>query len=153
TFAMDNGYNEDMFLDIIQLSHVRFNVQDLNNSKIQYDIKYIRMFIFVGMLLLFVALFNYLNTLHSNTIARFREINLRRVTGASIGNIYRQLFVEISLVIIIVSLLSFCCIEVTSGLFSRIFGTVVSSISINKVLALTILFTALFLYSIAFIIL
>lgn len=153
TFTMDNGYNEDMFLDIIQLSHVRFNVQDLNNSKIQYDIKYIRMFIFVGMLLLFVALFNYLNTLHSNTIARFREINLRRVTGASIGNIYRQLFVEISLIIIIVSLLSFCCIEVTSSLFSCIFGTVVSSISINKVLALIILFTALFLYSIAFIIL
>src|SRR5699024_12787946 len=27
TFAMDNGYNEDMFLDIIQLSHVRFNVR------------------------------------------------------------------------------------------------------------------------------
>ena len=153
TFAMDNEYNEDLFLDLKPLSLVRFSIQDLPGSKIHYDLKYIKMFIFVGVLLLFVALFNFLNTFHSNTVARFKEINLRRVTGATIGNIYRQLFIEISLIIVIVGMLSFCSIEITSGLFSRIFGTIVSSCSINKVLAITILFTAIFLFFMTFIIL
>ncbi|MDD4438636.1 MAG: ABC transporter permease, partial [Tissierellia bacterium] len=153
TFAVDNEYNEDLFLDLKPLSLVRFSIQDLHENKMPYDVKYLGMFIFVGVLLLFVALFNFLNTLHSNTIARFKEINLRRVTGASIKNIYQQIFIEISLLIVIVAFLSFCCIEITSELFGHVFKTNISSCSINKVLAITILLTAIFLFLMAFMLL
>jgi len=153
TFAIDNKYNEDLFLEICPLPLVRFSLMNLQGNIIHYDVKYIRMFIFVGVLLLCIALFNFLNILHSSTVARFREINLRRVTGASIRNINQQLFIEISLYIVIVALLSFCCIEITSGLFERIFGTVVSSSLINKILFFTIFITAIFLYFTAFVIL
>jgi putative ABC transport system permease protein len=152
-FAIENEYNKDLTLDIKPLSLVRFSLKDNNMKKIDYDLKYIRMFIFVGLLLLCIALFNFLNMLHSNTVKRFREFNVRRVTGASIGNIYRQLFVEISLIIAIVALLSLCCIELTSGLFGRIFKTAISSNSINIVLAITILLTTIFLVFMTFILL
>jgi hypothetical protein len=153
TFAIDNKFNEDLILDLCPLPLVRFNLMNMQESQIRYDVKYIRMFIFVGVLLLFIALFNFLNILHSSTVARFREINLRRVTGASIHHIYQQLFVEISLHVVIVALLSFCCIEVTSGLFERIFGTVVSSSLINTRLFFTMLLTAMIVYCTAFVIL
>ncbi len=153
TFAIEHKFNEDLYLEICPLPLVRFTLMNVLESQIRYDVKYIHMFIFVGVLLLFIALFNYLNILHSSTVARFREINLRRVTGASIRNIYQQLFVEITLHLAIVALLSFCCIEITSGLFERIFGTVVSSSMINTKLLYTILLTAIFLYCTAFAIL
>ncbi len=151
TFAVDNGYNEDLLFELCPLSHVRFSVPDPLNETIIYDVKYIRLFILAGVLLLFAALFNYLNILISTTVARDREINLRRVTGASMSNIYHQLFVEISLSAVIVALLSFFFIEVTAGLFERVFGTVVISSRVNTVLLFTVCITAIFLYITAFV--
>ena len=153
TFAIDNEYNKDLILDIISLPLVRFSILNILENKTLYDLKYIQLFILAGLLLLFVALFNFLNILHSNTVARFKEINLRRVTGASISNIYRQLFVEISLFIVIVALLSLCFIEITSGLFEFIFGTIISSFLIYKVLFFTIFISSILIYFTAFIIL
>lgn len=150
TFAVDNRYNDDLLLELIPLSLVRFSVHDYGRV-ILYDLKYIRMFIFAGILLLFAAFFNYLNILLSNTIARLREINLRRVTGASVANIYRQLLIEISLFVVIVALISFCCIEITTGFFERIFGTVVSSSALSIVLLSAICLTAILLYITTFI--
>ncbi|SFL20085.1 FtsX-like permease family protein [Porphyromonadaceae bacterium KH3CP3RA] len=151
TFAVDNGYNDDLLFELIPLTLVRFSILDSYERIIVYDIKYIRMFIFAGVLLLFAAFFNYLNILLSNTIARVREINLRRVTGASVSNIYWQLFIEISLFIVIVALLSFCCIEITSRLFESIFATVVFSSVMNSILLCTISITAILLYLTTFI--
>ncbi len=151
TFAVDNGYNDDLLFDLTPLSLARFAILDSFESRIIYDLKYIRMFIFAGLLLLFAAFFNYLNILLGNTFNRMREINLRRVTGASVANIYRQLFIEISLFILIVAILSFCCIEVTSGFFEKIFGTIVVSSTINRTLFYTICVTAIFLYVTTFI--
>ena len=151
TFAVDNGYNDDLLLELCPLSLVRFSIPVSFEETIIYDIKYIRLFILAGVLLLFAALFNYLNILVSTTVARGREINLRRVTGASVVNIYWQLFVEISLFTVIVALLSFCFIEVTSGLFENIFGTVVTTSRVNIVLLFTVCITAIFLYITTFV--
>ena len=151
TFAVDNGYNEDLLFDLTPLSLVRFTILDSFGVTVIYDLKYMRMFIFTGLLLLFAAFFNYLNILLSNTFNRVREINLRRVTGASVANIYRQLFIEMSLFIVIVAIFSFCCIEVTIGFFEKIFGTIVVSSTINRTLLFTICVTAIFLYVTTFI--
>lgn len=150
-FALDNGYNDDLLLELCPLSLVRFSIPISFEEIIIYDIKYIYLFILAGVLLLFAALFNYLNILISTIVARGREINLRRVTGASVVNIYRQLFVEISLFIVIVALLSFCFIEATSGLFEKLFGTVVTSLRVNIVLLFIVCITAIFLYITTFV--
>ncbi len=151
TFAVDNVYNEDLLFELCPLSHVRFFIPDQLNETIIYDVKYIRLFILAGVLLLFAALFNYLNILISTTVARLREINLRRVTGASMANTYHQQFVEISLFAVIVALLSFFFIEVTSGLFECVFGTVVISTRVNTVLLFTVCITTILLYIMAFV--
>lgn len=150
-FALDNGYNDDLLLELCPLSLVRFSIPISFEQIIIYDIKYIYLFILAGVLLLFAALFNYLNILISTIVARGREINLRRVTGASVVNIYWQLFVEISLFIVIVALLSFFFIEVTAGLFERVFGTVVISTRVNTVLLFTVCITTILLYIMAFV--
>lgn len=151
TFAVDNGYNTDLLLGLSPLSLVKYNIVNSYKRKISYDIKYIRMFILVGILLLFAAFFNYINILLGNTFNRVREINLRRVTGASVSNIYWQLFVEISLFIVVVALLSFCCVEFTRRLFERLFATVVSPSVINWTLLSTVCITAASLYVTTFI--
>lgn len=138
TFAIDNGYNEELLFELTPLSNVRFNVLDSYEKKIAYDIKYIRIFIFTGILLLLAAIFNYLNILLSNTFGRVREINLRRVTGASTPHIYGQLLIEILMFVSIVALLSFCCIELFSGLFERLFITTISPSLLNQTMLVVI---------------
>ncbi len=138
TFATDNGYHEELLFELIPLSNVRFTVLDSTEKKIAYDIKYIRVFIFTGILLLLAAIFNYLNILLSNTFGRVREINLRRVTGASTSHIYGQLLVEILLFISFVALLSFCCIELFTGLFEKLFVTTVRPSLLNQTMIVVI---------------
>ena len=138
TYAVDYGYNEDLIFELVHLSHTRFIVHNTTKKKIAYDIKYIRMFIFTGILLLLVAIFNYLNILLSNTLGRVREINLRKVIGASTSHIYRQLIIEIFLFVSILVLLSFCCIELFSGLFERLFLTTVLSSLLNQTMIVVI---------------
>ena len=138
TFAIDNGYNEDLLFELVPLSNARFAIDYLYGQNIAYDLKYIRMFIFTGILLLFAAIFNYLNILLSSTFARVREINLRRVSGASIYHIYGQILIEIGLFTLIVTLLSFCSIELISGLFERLFVTTVRSSLLNQTMIVVI---------------
>ena len=145
TFAIDNGYHEELLFELAPLSNVRFTVHDSSGKKITYDIKYIRIFIFTGILLLLAAIFNYLNILLSNTFGRRREINLRRVTGASTPHIYGQLLVEILLFISFVALLSFCCIELFTGLFERLFVTTVRTSLLNQTMMVVIALLAVVL--------
>ncbi len=145
TFAIDNGYNEDLLFELVPLSNVRFDIDYLYDQYLAYDIKYIRMFIFTGILLLFAAIFNYLNILLSSTFARVIEINLRRVSGASIHHIYGQILIEIGLFTLIVTLLSFCSIELISGLFESLFVTTVSSSLLNKTMIIVIVLITLLL--------
>ncbi len=150
TFAIDNGYSEELLFELAPLSNVRFIVHNWSEKKITYDIKYIRIFIFTGILLLFAAIFNYLNILLSNTFGRIREINLRRVTGASASHIYGQLLIEVLLFISFVALLSFCCIELFSGLFERLFVTTVRYSLLNQTMLVVIAILTIVLSIITF---
>ena len=145
TFAIDNGYNDDLLFEISPLTSVR---QYLYNpfDKVAFDVKYIGMFIFAGILLLLAAFFNYLNILVNTTFTRAREMNLRRVTGASALHIYGQLFVEMSLLILIVAFLSFFTVETTTSLFERTFSTVVVASKVYGYLLIIIVLVAILLY-------
>ncbi|MGI6046434.1 MAG: ABC transporter permease [Petrimonas sp.] len=145
TFAVDNSYNDDLLFEISPLTSVR---QVLYNpfDKVAFDVKYIAMFIFAGILLLLAAFFNYLNILINTTFTRAREMNLRRVTGASALNIIEQLFVEMSLLILIVAFLSFFTVEITTSLFERTFSTVVVTKKVYSHLLIIIALVAILLY-------
>lgn len=138
TFAIDNKYNEDMLLEITPLSDVRYN-DPIYYKDITFDKSYIRTFILVSILLIISALFNYLNILVKNTTLRVQEINLRRVSGASVNKVFFQLFVEISLLMLFVSLLSFFLIELSINTFKQVFDTTIISSDINIILLITII--------------
>ena len=141
TFAIDNGYNEDMLLDITPLSDVRYN-DPIYYKDITFDKSYLSTFILVSVLLIIAALFNYLNIQIKNTTLRVQEINLRRVSGASVNKVFFQLFVEILLIMVFVSLLSFLLIELSSNTFKQTFDTTIVSSDINIILLTTIISVA-----------
>lgn len=145
TFAIDNGYNDNLLFDMIPISKIKHTLVNPFN-KVSFDIKYIRTFIFSALLLILIAFFNYLNIYINSIFTRNKEFNLRRVTGASIKNIYRQLAVEILLFIGIVFLLSFSLLELTIGFFEKTFDTIIFTDRIYTILLITVLITGVFLY-------
>lgn len=150
TFAIDNDYNDNLLFETVHLSEVGRIIHD-PFTKITFDIKYIRAFLLAGILLLLAAFFNYVNISISTTLARSRELNLRRVTGASPSSLTIQLFVETTLFILMVALLSLCAIELTTRVFERAFNTVIISEKAVATLFITIGVVALLLYFIVFV--
>lgn len=141
TFAIDNGYNEDMLLEITPLSDIRYN-DPAYYRHITFDKSYLSTFILVSVLLIIAALFNYLNIQIKNTTLRVQEINLRRVSGASVNKVFFQLFVEILLIMVFVSLLSFLLTELSINTFKQTFDTTIVSSDINIILLTTIISVA-----------
>lgn len=149
TFAIDNDYNDDLLFEIVPLSQVSRVIVDPFNKE-SFDIRYIRAFTLAGILLLFAAFFNYLNILINTTFTRVRQMNLRRVTGASAIDIFWQLFVEMTLLIAVVAFLSLSAIEATTRLFESVFSTVIISGKVYTTLLVTVGIVAFLLYLIAY---
>lgn len=137
TYAIDNGYNENLLFEITPLSQVRFVVPD-RSEKIIFGVGYICTFIMAGMLLILAAFLNYLNILIKNVIVRVREINLRRVSGASVKEIFSQLLIEMMMQVGLVTLLSLFLIEVTTSVFERTFDTIITQPNIYFILLIAI---------------
>lgn len=150
TFAIDNDYNNDLLFEMVHLSEAGRTIHD-PFIKITFDIKYIRAFLLAGILLLCAAFFNYVNIYISTTLTRSRELNLRRVTGASSSSLVTQLFVEMTLFILLVTLISLCAIEMTTRVFEHTFDTVIISEKVFSTLFITIGVVALLLYLIVFV--
>ena len=137
TYAVDIGYNENLLFEIAPLSQVRFVVPEYLENII-FGIGYIRTFIMAGVLLILAAFLNYLNILIKNVIVRVREINLRRVSGASVKEIFSQLLIEMMMQVGLVTLLSLFLIEVTTSVFERTFDTIITQPNIYIILLIAI---------------
>lgn len=146
TFAIDHNYNDDMFIRITPLSSVRYTV-GVNSENTIFDIKYLRTFIFAGILLLFASFFNYINLTLRNIRTRYREINLRLVSGASGRKIFLQFSTEITLMMVIVALLAFSLAELIQGFFECQFSTVIVTDCLFFTLLATI-FVVLFMLNV-----
>ncbi|WP_332456006.1 ABC transporter permease [Petrimonas sp.] len=150
TFAIDNNYNDDLLFGMVPLTSVR---QTISNpfDKVTFDIKYIRTFILSALLLIFAAFFNYLNILINTMFTRVREMNLRRVNGASTLNIFGQIVIEMLLLIVVVLLFSFCALELTIPVFEKTFSTIIITGKIYRILLVTICAVSTMLYLTAFV--
>ena len=72
-------------------------------------------------------------------------MNLRRVSGASTGSIFHQLIVEILIVILVVTFLSFLTVELTTNGFERTFSTIIIQNKVYNILLASISIAALLL--------
>lgn len=104
-----------------KISYYLQNIKDIHLfSKIEYDIPgqntigYVLIFSGIGLLILLIACFNYINLLTANATTRSKEIGIRKVIGASRKHLSMQFLGESVIVLLISALLS--TIFVISGL-------------------------------------
>lgn len=84
--------NENVEIRMLPIGDVRYRLKD----EAPFTLNFIRLFVVAGMLLLFSALFNFLN-LHLDLFRqRMRELRLRAVNGASGGQLIGQMLFELT---------------------------------------------------------
>ncbi len=99
-----------------------------------------RILAIVAIVLLFVALFNFINLTTVTSLGRSKEVGVRKVAGARNAELVRQFLGESAVSIIIAAALSLVIVTGMSSLFTAVTGKVISlSNSQNVVVLLLIL--------------
>ena len=89
-FIADLGVNDNIEVRIMPISKVRHEL----NADVPFTLSFIRLFILSGALLLFAAIFNFMNFYIDLFSQRHRELHLRMVNGASYGQLVMQMLIE-----------------------------------------------------------
>ena len=113
-FTSRLGVNEDIEFHIVPVSDVRHRLK----SDLSFTLNFIRLFVAAGILLLFSAVFNFLN-LHLDLFRqRNRELRQRVVHGAGSGQLILQMLFELTCSILLALLFACCFILVAAPVFS-----------------------------------
>lgn len=108
------GSNPDIELRMMPIREVRHQL----NSDAPFTLNFIRLFVSSGILLLFTAIFNFLN-LHIDLFRqRIRELRLRTVHGATEGQLIRQMLFELACAIFLALLSASCFVFIARPAFA-----------------------------------
>jgi len=108
--------NDNIELRMLPVSNVRHYL----NTETSFTLNFIRLFVAAGALLLFSAVFNFLN-LHLNLFRqRSRELRLRTVHGASSNRLIQQMLFELSCSILLALFLACSIIIITQPAFAEL---------------------------------
>ncbi len=106
--------NTNIELRMLPISDVRHQL----NTDVPFTLNFIGLFVASGILLLFSALFNFLN-LHLDFFRqRIRELRLRSVHGASEGQLVRQMMFELLCAILLALFLACSFVEIIRPAFA-----------------------------------
>lgn len=122
TYAIDNHLNPNLYIEIVPITRARYAF----GSEISFNINYIRTFVLSGLLLLFCALFNFVNLQVNRFFERSREFKLRTSMGAMKKNLYLQMTTEISIQVLIALVVCLLLIDVFTPSVEDILETVIS---------------------------
>ncbi|MDH8701247.1 putative ABC transport system permease protein [Dysgonomonadaceae bacterium PH5-43] len=121
SYLIDNGYNEDWELYITNIADMRHTL----GSDLSFNINYIRTFVGAGLLLMFCALFNFLNLYVNRMLQRKREMKLRKTVGAKNFSIIKLFQTELLIQLLFVFLLGGILLIYIVPLFEQRFETVI----------------------------
>lgn len=108
------GNNSNIELRMMPVSDVRHKL----NADAPFTLNFIGLFVASGVLLLFTAVFNFLN-LHLDLFRqRIRELHLRTVHGATGGQLIRQMLFELACVILLALLFACWLVVIARPSFS-----------------------------------
>ncbi|MBW1768209.1 MAG: ABC transporter permease [Deltaproteobacteria bacterium] len=110
-----------------------------NDIQVQGNISYVLIFSGIGILILLIACFNYVNLLTANAATRAKEVGIKKVVGSTRNQLIAQFLGE-SIVVLMIAL---CFAIALSYLFLPIFNTLT-----GKSLSLAILFSSRMVLSI-----
>lgn len=107
-----------------------YSAHFLGDIQPQSSITYVLIFLAIGLLILLIACFNYINLLTANATTRITEIGIRKAFGASRKQLAAQ-FISESFVVLFVSLsLSFVLVKSCLPIFNEITGKALSFTSL-----------------------
>jgi len=95
----------DYHLESLTSIHLGNNFKDSGNTKLIY------IFTGVALLILFLALFNYMSLTTARATLRAKEVGVRKVVGANRGSLVRQFYVESILLCSMAFLLAFLLVQ------------------------------------------
>ena len=117
-YPSDKCASPGMEIRMLPVCDVRYRL----NTDVPFTLNFICLFVIAGILLLFSALFNFLN-LHLGLFRqRMRELRLRVVNGASGGQLVRQMLFELACAILLALLPACYFVVVASPVFSGLLG-------------------------------
>ena len=112
-FIADLGVNDHIEVRIMPISKVRHEL----NADVPFTLNFIQLFILSGALLLFAAVFNFMNFYIDLFSQRHRELHLRMVNGASNGQLVIQMLIEQTCAILLALFLSVYLIMLIRPIF------------------------------------
>ena len=130
---LDEGESPSVYtLQALKKIHLYSGFID-NDIQVQGNISYVLIFSGIGILILLIACFNYVNLLTANATTRAKEVGIKKVVGSTRNQLIRQFNVE-SIVILMIAL---CFATALSYLSLPIFNALTS-----KALSLAVLFSS-----------
>ena len=113
-FTTRLGFNANIELRILPIGNVRYRL----NTDLPFTLGFIRLLVAAGLLLLFSAGFNFLNLYFGLFTQRFRELRQRMVSGATGGQLIRQMSFELTCTALLAVLLAACFVVLVQPWFS-----------------------------------
>jgi putative ABC transport system permease protein len=105
--------------------HDRYDVRGLEKG----NLKLVRIFMAIGLIILTLAILNYVNLSLSKIVSRYKEIGLKKVVGASKISLTRQILFESIILTAISFLFAILLTEVVSPFLESLYGKAIPFIS------------------------
>ena len=115
-----NNYEMDFILQPLKDIHLRSNLG--YELQANGNIRYVSFLVIIGLFVLLIAWFNYINLSTARSIDRAREVGVRKVVGAKRGQLIRQFLLETAIVNFLALTLAFLLVEMAISPFSRLIG-------------------------------
>lgn len=112
------GVNKNIELCALQICDVRHKL----NKDAPFTLDFIGLFVISSILLMFAAIFNFLNSYLDIFRQRYRELHLRAVNGATRKQLYMQMFVELGCSVVIAILIAILLLEPVQYIFGKLLG-------------------------------
>ena len=104
------GISERMGIELQPFNDIYLYSQDLGGNKLAGDIRQLYIFGTIGLLILLISIFNYINLSTAQAIQRAREVGIRKVVGSQNGNIMLQFLTESVLYSMIAGMMGIVCV-------------------------------------------
>ncbi len=111
------------------VAHRLMNIGDIHlHSNLIWEMKEggswqaVLVFSLLSVFILFVAIINYVNLATARSMLRAKEIGVRKVSGASRGNLIRQIMTESFLTVLLALIVAIVLAEIFSVWFSQVLG-------------------------------
>lgn len=141
-----SGFRWAYFLQPLLDIHLKSNMPyDLHQGS---SIVMIYVFIIVAILIIALAVINFINISTARSIRRAKEVGIRKVVGSTIGNLIRQFLSESFLITAISLILAVGIVMLALPLFNSIMNKAISLSSIPVGITITILLSAALLVGI-----